>query len=96
MIVVGVAAVLRPPLAAVPENWMKFFVGAMLSSFGVFWFGASPSEITTEAATTTARLRRSAVPTCVRIASPAAARTNDLEAGEDCPRHPTSRECAHL
>ena len=23
----------------VPENWLKFGVGAILSSFGVFWFG---------------------------------------------------------
>jgi uncharacterized membrane protein len=39
VIVVALAAVLRAPLTAVPENWMKFGVGAMLSSFGVFWFG---------------------------------------------------------
>ena len=29
---------LRHPLTMVPENWMKFGVGAILSSFGVFWF----------------------------------------------------------
>ena len=39
VIVVVLAAALRAPLTAVPENWMKFGVGAMLSSFGVFWFG---------------------------------------------------------
>ena len=39
IIVVALAAALRQPLTAVPENWMKFGVGAMLSSFGVFWFG---------------------------------------------------------
>jgi uncharacterized membrane protein len=39
VIVVALAAALRAPLTAVPENWMKFGVGAMLSSFGVFWFG---------------------------------------------------------
>jgi uncharacterized membrane protein len=38
VIVVALAAVLRHPLTAVPENWMKFGVGAMLSAFGVFWF----------------------------------------------------------
>jgi len=38
-IVIALAAALRHPLTAVPENWMKFGVGAMLSSFGVFWFG---------------------------------------------------------
>ena len=39
IIVIALAAALRQPLTAVPENWMKFGVGAMLSSFGVFWFG---------------------------------------------------------
>jgi uncharacterized membrane protein len=39
VIVVALAALLRHPLTAVPENWMKFVVGAMLSTFGVFWFG---------------------------------------------------------
>src|SRR2546430_8977540 len=35
IIVIALAAALRHPLTAVPENWMKFGVGAMLSSFGV-------------------------------------------------------------
>jgi uncharacterized membrane protein len=39
VIVTALAAALRHPLSAVPENWMKFGVGAMLSAFGVFWFG---------------------------------------------------------
>ncbi|HEY6202399.1 MAG TPA: hypothetical protein VI056_05095 [Candidatus Limnocylindria bacterium] len=39
VIVTALAAALRRPLSAVPENWMKFGVGAMLSAFGVFWFG---------------------------------------------------------
>ncbi len=39
VIVIALATVLRSPLTAVPENWMKFGVGAMLCSFGVFWFG---------------------------------------------------------
>ena len=30
-------ALLRKPLAFVPENWMKFVVGAMLTTFGIFW-----------------------------------------------------------
>jgi len=30
-------ALLRRPLAFVPENWMKFVVGAMLTTFGIFW-----------------------------------------------------------
>jgi len=36
--VVILGAALRQPLTMVPENWMKFGVGAILSSFGVFWF----------------------------------------------------------
>ncbi len=35
VIVAGAAA--RAPLAKVPENTMKFVVGVMLSSFGMFW-----------------------------------------------------------
>jgi uncharacterized membrane protein len=29
--------VVRAPLTKVPENWMKFAVGVMLTSFGTFW-----------------------------------------------------------
>jgi uncharacterized membrane protein len=36
-VVVVVGAVVRAPLARVPENTMKFAVGAMLTSFGLFW-----------------------------------------------------------
>ena len=32
-----VGAVLRRPLTVVPENTMKFVVGAMLTTFGIFW-----------------------------------------------------------
>ena len=39
VIVTGVAAAIRGPLTAVPENLLKFVVGAMLTTFGVFWFG---------------------------------------------------------
>ena len=28
---------LRKPLTFVPENWLKFFVGTMLVTFGTFW-----------------------------------------------------------
>jgi uncharacterized membrane protein len=35
VIVAGIAA--RAPLARVPENTLKFAVGVMLSSFGMFW-----------------------------------------------------------
>lgn len=38
VLVVLLAVALRQPLTMVPENWLKFGVGAMLSSFGVFWF----------------------------------------------------------
>ncbi len=35
---VALGVALRKPLTMVPENWMKFGVGAILSAFGVFWF----------------------------------------------------------
>ena len=35
----------RAPLAKVPENWMKFAVGVMLTSFGTFW-GAEGAGVT--------------------------------------------------
>ncbi|HEX4107149.1 MAG TPA: hypothetical protein VHX88_03390 [Solirubrobacteraceae bacterium] len=35
--VVGAGALVRAPLARVPENTMKFAVGVMLTSFGTFW-----------------------------------------------------------
>jgi uncharacterized membrane protein len=38
IVVVVLAGVLvRAPLARVPENTLKFFVGVMLTSFGIFW-----------------------------------------------------------
>ncbi len=37
MVAAGFA--IRAPLAKVPENTMKFVVGIMLTSFGVFWGG---------------------------------------------------------
>ena len=39
LIVTGVAAAIRGPLTAVPENLLKYVVGAMLTTFGIFWFG---------------------------------------------------------
>jgi len=33
------ALVLRRPLASVPENTLKFWVGVLLSGFGTFWVG---------------------------------------------------------
>ncbi|MEA2661600.1 MAG: hypothetical protein QOH08_1172 [Chloroflexota bacterium] len=38
VLVIGLGIALRKPLTMVPENWMKFGVGAILSAFGVFWF----------------------------------------------------------
>jgi uncharacterized membrane protein len=35
--VIGAGVAARAPLARVPENTMKFAVGVMLSSFGMFW-----------------------------------------------------------
>jgi uncharacterized membrane protein len=37
--VLGAGFFLYRPLARVPENALKFGVGAMLSAFGVFWTG---------------------------------------------------------
>jgi hypothetical protein len=38
VLVVAVAGItLRAPLTRVPENAMKFIVGVMLTSFGIFW-----------------------------------------------------------
>lgn len=37
--IAGVGLVIRRPLARVPENTLKFAVGATLSAFGVFWTG---------------------------------------------------------
>jgi uncharacterized membrane protein len=37
IVVVIIGAIVRAPLSRVPENLMKFAVGVMLSSFGMFW-----------------------------------------------------------
>ena len=37
LLVVALGAVLRRPLTRVPENTLKFAVGAMLVTFGVYW-----------------------------------------------------------
>lgn len=37
VVTLGMGAVLHKPLSFVPENFMKFVVGAMLTSFGIFW-----------------------------------------------------------
>jgi uncharacterized membrane protein len=38
-LVLGIAALVHRPLAAVPENGLKFAVGVMLTGFGTFWAG---------------------------------------------------------
>ena len=35
--VIAAGVAVRAPLARVPENTMKFAVGVMLSSYGIFW-----------------------------------------------------------
>ena len=37
LVIAGVGVAARAPLARVPENTMKFAVGIMLTSFGIFW-----------------------------------------------------------
>jgi len=39
VLVAAIGFVVHRPLARVPENMLKFVVGAMLSAFGVFWTG---------------------------------------------------------
>ena len=39
LVVVLAGFAIRAPLARVPENTLKFFVGVMLTSYGVFWVG---------------------------------------------------------
>lgn len=39
LVVTGAGVALRAPLARVPENQLKFVVGVMLTSFGIFWGG---------------------------------------------------------
>jgi Ca2+/H+ antiporter, TMEM165/GDT1 family len=39
MLVLAIGAAVHRPLSRVPENLLKFGVGVMLSSFGVFWTG---------------------------------------------------------
>jgi Ca2+/H+ antiporter, TMEM165/GDT1 family len=38
-LVLGIAFLVHKPLAAVPENGLKFAVGVMLTTFGTFWAG---------------------------------------------------------
>jgi len=38
-VVVAIGLVVRAPLARVPENALKFAVGILLTSFGIFWVG---------------------------------------------------------
>src|SRR5262249_61895642 len=39
VVVVAVGLVVRGPLERVPENALKFGVGVLLTSFGIFWGG---------------------------------------------------------
>jgi uncharacterized membrane protein len=39
VVVAAVGVAVRAPLARVPENALKFVVGIMLTSFGIFWTG---------------------------------------------------------
>jgi Ca2+/H+ antiporter, TMEM165/GDT1 family len=37
VVITGAGVALHKPLTVVPENFMKFIVGAMLTTFGIFW-----------------------------------------------------------
>jgi uncharacterized membrane protein len=39
LVVLAIGAAVHRPLAQIPENALKFAVGLMLTSFGVFWIG---------------------------------------------------------
>jgi uncharacterized membrane protein len=39
VVVLAIGAIVHKPLSRVPENTLKFVVGVMLSTFGVFWTG---------------------------------------------------------
>jgi uncharacterized membrane protein len=39
LLVIALGLFLHRPLARIPENLLKFSVGVIISSFGVFWFG---------------------------------------------------------
>jgi uncharacterized membrane protein len=39
LLMLGIGLVLSKPLTRVPENTLKFVVGLMLTSFGIFWTG---------------------------------------------------------
>src|SRR5262249_52465207 len=39
VVVVAVGSIVHAPLSRVPENTLKFGVGVMLTSFGMFWVG---------------------------------------------------------
>jgi Ca2+/H+ antiporter, TMEM165/GDT1 family len=39
LLVAGLGFIVHRPLARVPENGLKFVVGALLSAFGIFWIG---------------------------------------------------------
>ena len=38
-LVLALGLILHRPLARVPENALKFAVGVLISSFGIFWIG---------------------------------------------------------
>jgi uncharacterized membrane protein len=39
LVITGAGVAVKAPLARVPENTLKFVVGVMLTSFGIFWGG---------------------------------------------------------
>lgn len=39
VLVLGIGLIVHRPLSRVPENSLKFVVGLMLTSFGIFWTG---------------------------------------------------------
>ncbi len=38
-LVIGLGVILQKPLARIPENTLKFVVGILITTFGIFWIG---------------------------------------------------------
>ena len=84
VLVAGVGVAVRAPLARVPENTMKFAVGIMLTTFGIFWSAEGAGAHWPglgRGATRRARLRRRRVGAPRRSPAQAEAHDSDRDAG---------------
>jgi uncharacterized membrane protein len=82
LVVIALGLMLHRPVAAIPENTLKFAVGVLLSAFGTFWFGegigvAWPGEDWSLLALVAGYLITALL--CVRLAKAVAGRTALLQ-----------------